>query len=233
MRPEPPLHDGQGRASPSHPSIDGRRSRWTTVDIAPDLVLRVLEADDDDQLEAALAAPPADPYAGILWPASIAAAAEIASLVSPGQTVIDLGAGTGLVALTAAYVGARALALDHDPYALSLIERAAAEQGLDLETQPFDLMGADPLPDTDIIVISDLLYEVDLASAAAHRTIEALDAGAHTLVADPGRIGRYTYEQTLKALGIEIAFNSVEVHAPGDAPPQPVEIAWIGPGAIS
>src|SRR5699024_6194466 len=97
MRPEPPLHDGQGRSSPTHRSIDGRRSRWTTVDIAPDLVLRILEADDDDQLEAALAAPPADPYAGILWPASIAAAAEIASLVSPGQTVIDLGAGTGLV----------------------------------------------------------------------------------------------------------------------------------------
>ena len=46
-----------------------------------------------------------DPYAGILWPASIAAARAILPFLRPGMYVVDAGAGTGLISLAAARAG--------------------------------------------------------------------------------------------------------------------------------
>lgn len=208
--------------------LDDRRLRWTAVPIAPELELRVLEVDDPDgQLESALRDADADPYAAVLWPAAVAAAAELASGVGPGLTVVDAGAGIGLVALAAARLGARSIALDHDRFALRLIDRAAAEQALDVETRLVDLGGTSPLPAADIVVFADLLYDPDLARTVALRAAEAVQQGARVLVADPNRVGRGVFARTLAVLGLGANFRTVLVKVPGEAVPSAVDIAWI------
>lgn len=211
------------------PIVDDRKLRWLTVTVAPDLDIRVLVAEDDDaQLEAALHDPTADPYAGILWPAAVAIAGELVGRVKPGQTVVDAGAGTGLVALTAARLGARVIALDHDPFALRLIDLAAADQRLTVETRRFDLEGTSPLPRADLVVLADLLYDPDLARAAALRAAEALQHGASVLVGDPDRVGRDVFARTLRSIGTDVVFHTTRTIMPGEPEPVPMGIAWIG-----
>jgi SAM-dependent methyltransferase len=55
-------------------------------------------------------------------------------LPPPGASVLDVGAGTGAIALLAADLGYRVTALDLSPGMLGAAERKAAERGLDVRT---------------------------------------------------------------------------------------------------
>ncbi|MBX6366186.1 MAG: methyltransferase domain-containing protein, partial [Gemmatimonadetes bacterium] len=145
-----------------------------------------------------------------------------------GERVLDLGAGTGLSARTAARRGARATALDHDPLALELVAAAAALQGLAVEARRFDLAGDEPLPPADTVVLADVLYEPALARAAARRVAEAVARGARALVGDPGRLARAEFVATLRAAGLDVAFDEVTAAVPGERTPATVALAWIG-----
>ncbi len=77
---------------------------WQPVEVpvAPRLSITVLRASDaDGVLEAAVSAG-SDPDAAIVWPAAVAVAGELPRRLGAGERVLDLGAGTGLCALTAA-----------------------------------------------------------------------------------------------------------------------------------
>jgi protein arginine N-methyltransferase 1 len=50
--------------------------------------------------------------------------------VFPGASVLDLGSGSGIWAISAARLGARVVALERDPLLISLIERLARENGV-------------------------------------------------------------------------------------------------------
>jgi predicted nicotinamide N-methyase len=210
--------------------IDGVRLRELTVEVAPGLHITILlPLDPDQRLEAALTETDADPYAAVLWPAAFAVAAELPALVRPGMRVLDLGAGTGLAALTAARLGARASALDHDPFALRLIDRAARLQGLAVETQLFDLYSEAPLPPADLVAMADLLYEPALARAAGRRVLEQVTRGGIAVVGDPGRRGRVDFLAVLAASGIRVSFRTVRVRMPGEDRPTEVGVLVVGP----
>ena len=213
--------------------IGGRRVRCTRVHVAPDVVIDVLEAADADVVIDEAISDDGDAYAAILWPAAVAAAGRLPLLVSPGCTVLDLGAGTGLVALTAATLGAHAIAADHDEFARAVIAASAARLGLDVSVIDLDVSGDEPLPRADLVVIADLLYEPDLARAAAHRALEARAAGMRVLIADPGRFSRTELERVLARAGVSIEFEDALVHVPGEAASGRVGVAVIEPAPES
>ncbi len=59
--------------------------------------------------------------------------------VPRGTSLLEIGAGSGIAALTAARCGARVVATDLNPHALQRLRRASTTEGLDLETVRTDL----------------------------------------------------------------------------------------------
>jgi predicted nicotinamide N-methyase len=208
--------------------VCGRRVRLVEVEVVPGMCVQVLEAADADVVLEESIREEGDAYAAVLWPSAIAAAARLPGLVRPGMHVLDLGAGTGIVAITAARLGARATAVDHDVFARAVIAESARLSDVDVALSDFDVVGETPLPPADIIVIADLLYEPELARAAARRTLEALAAGATVLVGDPARFARAEYARVLHDAGLDVRFDDVLIRVPGEPVPARVGLALIG-----
>lgn len=59
--------------------------------------------------------------------------------VSPGESFLEMGAGSGLIALHAAKIGARVTAADLNPHAVECARRNAARNGLRVEVVRSDL----------------------------------------------------------------------------------------------
>lgn len=198
------------------------------VELGAGLAVWTFEAADADRAVEDAIGRGGDAYAAIVWPAAIAAARELPGRVRAGERVLDLGAGTGLAALAAARLGARPLALDHDPAALRLLGLAAHRQGLGVETCRFDLAGEDPLPEGDVAVLADVLYEAPLARAAARRASEMVRRGGRVLVSDPGRFARDDFSAALAELGLQAEFEERRVVPPGERKSCVVGVAWLG-----
>ena len=209
--------------------VAGRRVRRIDLDIAPGLSLFVLEAEDPDLVLEETARDRGDAYAAILWPSAVAAARRLPGSISRSDVVLDLGAGAGLVALTAARLGARAIALDPDPFSRALIAESARLQNLDVVIVDIDIDAGEPLPDASTVVMADILYEPELARAAARRALETLARGSRIIVVDPGRFARAVFEHELRNAGVHLRFDDVFVRTPGESKPVRVGIASLSP----
>jgi len=125
-----------------------------------------------------------DPFGVVMWPGSILASNELmkkhySAQVSPlkNATVLVLGAGTGVEAQTAALLGAKVVATDISPLTLKLLEHGAeVETRIDntFEARYFDLFSDDVLPECDILIAADVLYNPELASQVGRRLYEAI-----------------------------------------------------------
>lgn len=120
------------------------------------------------------------PFWSFVWPGGVALARHLLdhpALVA-GRTVLDLGAGSGLVAIAAARAGAAAVtAVDTDPAALAAVRRNAALNNVLVHT------AATPVT-ADVIVAGDVFY----SAPVAEKVLAFLRAsGATVLVGDPGR----------------------------------------------
>jgi predicted nicotinamide N-methyase len=127
----------------------------------------------------------APPYWAFAWAGGQALARYI--LDHPGtvksKKVLDFGAGSGLVALAAARVGARhVVAADIDPFAVGAILRNAKANRLAVEAVDKDMLGS--CEAFDVILLGDMCYERDLAE----RLMPWLKGTqADILLGDPGR----------------------------------------------
>lgn len=197
--------------------VDGIPVRALPIEVAPGLYITILDTPDESaRLEQAVHDSSVDPYATTLWPASLAVARELPDLVSPGDYVLDLGAGTGLATLTAAYLGAYTTAYDHDPFALRLVEEAARMQGLAVDTINFDLHSPEPLPPADLIIAADLFYDYDLADSVAQRVVDQVLRGGRAIIGDPGRVAAAAFLDYLGERGIHGDYHTTDVVLPGD-----------------
>lgn len=100
------------------------------------------------------------------------------------RRVLDLGSGSGLVAIAARLAGASAvLAADIDPVSLAAIELNAAANGVRIDRTGQDLLGGDP-PEVDVVLAGDVWYEREMASR-----VQAWlgRSRARVLLGDPGR----------------------------------------------
>ena len=125
------------------------------------------------------------PYWAFAWAGGQALARYI--LDNPemvrGKTVLDFGAGSGLVGLAAAKAGAASvLAADIDKFSIAAINANAKANGLNVATTSDDLIGS--AKSFDVILVGDMCYERPLAE----RLMAWLTAqGAVILLGDPGR----------------------------------------------
>ena len=153
-----------------------------------------------------------DVYGVVLWPAAQVVASAVASLDLSGKSVLELGAGTGLVSITAAACGASSVATDYRDEPLELLRASAARSSshlgrpLDVSTARFDITSEQPLPAPGfhVLVAADLLYMRSTSEALARRCAEALrlPATEAVLVGDLGRPGRAAFLETLRACGV-------------------------------
>jgi predicted nicotinamide N-methyase len=100
-----------------------------------------------------------------------------------GKRVLDIGSGSGLVAIAAAKAGAASvLAADIDAFSTAAIGLNAAANGATVAVTQDDLIGAER--DWDLILVGDLFYERPLAE----RLLAWLKTlGRPALLGDPGR----------------------------------------------
>jgi predicted nicotinamide N-methyase len=97
-----------------------------------------------------------------------------------GKTVLDFGAGSGLVGIAALLAGAsRVFAIEPDPIACAAIALNAVANGASI-----DIWSHPDLPQVDIILAGDVFYERDVAT----KTMAILRTSpARVIVGDPFR----------------------------------------------
>jgi len=100
-----------------------------------------------------------------------------------GKRVLDIGSGSGLVAIAAAKAGAASvLAADIDAFSIAAIRLNAAANGATVAVTQDDLIGV--AGDWDVILVGDLFYERPLAE----RLLAWLNLLARpAMLGDPGR----------------------------------------------
>jgi predicted nicotinamide N-methyase len=120
-----------------------------------------------------------DPFGIINWPGSTLCGKELVKYRHQIQnkTVLSLGAGTGVEAQCAALLGAKqVIALDISNLTLKLLMFGAREAGVDHVITPlqFDLFSDEPLPECDILLAADVLYNPELAMQVGKRVLDVL-----------------------------------------------------------
>ena len=228
--------------SPSSPRVRSRRIRprpdpaefihsHTTLSPVPGLphirlhlahqatgLWRLAAAASDD-------ADPPPPYWAFPWAGGMALARYLAAepSVVVGKRVLDLGSGSGLVAIAAAKADAtEVLASDIDPYAIAAIAANAAANGVTVTARLGDLT-AGPPPAVDIILVGDLFYEPALALRVAAFLDRCRAAGIAALIGDPHR--KYLPAARLRLLAEYAVPDVGDVESAG-APPAAV-FAWV------
>ena len=135
-----------------------------------------------------------------VWPSARLAATCVEAHLNKEWTVCELGCGPGLPALTAAHCGSsKVYATDIDSLALKMLQAAAKEQKLDVETSIVDLTSDEPLPDADLYILSDVFETGRVAEGAARVVEDILSSQARVWVfAQTDRAQREVFLETLK-----------------------------------
>jgi predicted nicotinamide N-methyase len=114
-----------------------------------------------------------------------------------GRAVLDLAAGSGLVAIAAAKAGAAAVTVtETDPRACAAIELNCAANGVRLEAMLGDILDSGA-QGAGLVLAGDAFYERPMAQRLLPYLERARAAGAVVLVGDPGRayLPRDRFEQ--------------------------------------
>jgi predicted nicotinamide N-methyase len=141
------------------------------------------------------------PFWGFPWAGGIALARYLLDHPDQvsGRSVLDVAAGSGLVAIAAARAGAAAVTANEiDPLAVAAIAMNAAANGVTLGVVPADLLDGDG-GGADLVLVGDACYERQLARRILAFLARATSAGARVLIGDPGR--SYLPQADLVALG--------------------------------
>ncbi len=140
-----------------------------------------------ERTEALKRSNPPPPYWAFAWPGGQALARYILDNAEHfrSKTLLDFGAGSGLVAIAAAKAGAHAVAAEIDPFGKVAINANAKANQVSVSHLSDDIIGRDE--DWDIICLGDVFYERPLAERITPWTDLLLSRGARVLLGDPGR----------------------------------------------
>jgi len=141
--------------------------------------------------------------------------------LAQGATVVDVGAGTGTlaIALANARPDIHVIAVDGDDEVQALAQRKAGAQRVDWRRGLADSL---PLPDAgaDRVVMSLLLHHLapDAKRAALREALRVLQPGGRLHVADWGRPGDRLMRAAFLALQLVDGFAGTRDHAAGRLP---------------
>ena len=144
------------------------------------------------------------PYWAFAWGGGLALASFLRDHPEAvtGRRILDLGSGSGLVAIAAMRAGAaEATGVDIDPFAVAALELNARANRLRITGLHRDILEEEP-PEVDAILAGDCWYEAGFASRVGGWLGRARDRGTDVLIGDPGRrylplddlVERATYE---------------------------------------
>lgn len=134
-------------------------------------------------------ADPPPPYWAYPWAGGAALARHVLDRPDTvaGRRVLDLGAGSGIVAIAAAKAGAAEVtAAEIDPHGLAAIRLNAVANGVEIRAIAGDLT-AGPPPEADLVLVGDLFYASGLAARVTAFLDRCLASGIEVLVGDPRR----------------------------------------------
>jgi len=160
--------------------------------LVPEVTLRV--ADDVVALWEAIeeergTAPTDPPFWAAAWPGGQALARHVLDTPASvaGRSVLDLGAGSGLVAIAAALAGAaHVLASDVDPFSHAAVAVNAEANGVAPIAVLGDVLGDEP-PAVDVVLAGDVCYDRVMSERVLPWLEAARQRGAEVYLGDPGR----------------------------------------------
>lgn len=133
------------------------------------------------------AVPP--PYWAFAWAGGQALARYLVDnpQIVAGREVLDIGSGSGIVAIAAAKAGAsRVVAADIDPFAAAAIGLNAALNGVSVTVERRDLLDR-AAAGWGAALAGDICYEVPMSSRAMNLLRRIAARGRTALLGDPGR----------------------------------------------
>jgi predicted nicotinamide N-methyase len=163
-------------------------TRLAGVPLLPEITL--YQADEHARLfDGGYSSERPPPFWAFAWPGGVALARHLLDRPEAvrGRRVVDLGSGSGVVAIAAFLAQAQGVrAVDADPAAITAIERNAAANGAQVEAV---LGEADPMriADAEVVLVGDAFYTASVAAAMTKLLSAAARRGVEVLVGDPGR----------------------------------------------
>ena len=161
--------------------------------LVPEITIRI--ADDVVALWEALEQGQVDPgseppFWAAAWPGGQALARYVLDHpeVVAGRTVLDLGAGSGLVAVAAAMAGAASvIASDVDPYSRAAVAVNAEENGVGPFTVLGDVLDGEADPAVGVVLAGDVCYDRVMTERVLPFLGMSWLGGAAVYLGDPGR----------------------------------------------
>lgn len=128
------------------------------------------------------------PYWAEIWPAAIILSAFIADELSvTGKRVVEIGAGVGMVSVTAAACGAAVFATDYSTEALRFIRYNALMNKVPVDTGRLDWRAVQCAERFDMLFAADVLYERINLLPIVTAIDKLLKPGGAAYIADPRR----------------------------------------------
>lgn len=140
------------------------------------------------------------PYWAFAWAGGQALARYILDHpdIVRGRSVLDFGAGSGLVAIAAMQAGARqATAAEIDAFAAAAIALNADLNRVTIAIESADVIGSAAAP-WEVVLVGDMCYERPLSERLTAWLRELAGRGASVLLGDPGRA--YLPKESLTAI---------------------------------
>lgn len=161
--------------------------------LVPEVTLRL--ADDVvalwEALEAGAVDPGSDPpFWAAAWPGGQALARYVLDHpeIVAGRSVLDLGAGSGLVAIAALQAGAaRVVASEVDAYGRAAVTANAEDNGVGPVAVTGDLLDDEPDDAIDVVLAGDVCYDREMTARVLPFLGKAWLGGAAVYLGDPGR----------------------------------------------
>jgi len=129
------------------------------------------------------------PYWAHHWGGGLALARYILDRpqIVRGKRILDLGAGSGLLAIAARRAGADAAdAAEIDTHAVVAMRLNCLANGVEIRIIHADILDDAPLP-VDLVLVGDLFYERRLAQRTLRYLDRCLEAGSEVVIGDPYR----------------------------------------------
>jgi len=177
------------RPQPLHAEFVLANTALNSPPLVPEILLRlaidVIPLWKRAELQGTADSPP--PFWAFAWPGGQALARYILDNAGDfyGKTVLDFGAGSGLVGIAASKAGAQCVCAEIDLIGIAAIEANARANKVNLSCIKNDIIGCDD--GWDIICFGDVCYEQPLAESVTRWAASLSERGARVLLGDPGR----------------------------------------------